>query len=1002
MEDFVSGQKVSAEKLNQLKNLATGSQNPTDRQFVKTDSGDVDWGAAASRLQRVNNRKVFDAQVRYHWIDVTGGNESDVQKFPVPFWYVYLGSDSERQNFEDLWDLGIESAANTLWYPHRVISLLLPDPMGDQRYDDYEFRDSICQMTMSDNGVFVNAYPFDAMKVMNPPGQGQLVGSDGNGWYCTGIPVQANFEQQSGKFEYPWGYGLYATYAYGTSNEYEQPEHLTTLLIFSNHPIKSISQLYRNVGGKLLPMITLPNNETIFISSLLGEGSVGVATYSWNRSKNLSTITNTGYVPSYEIEKNGSLWTIKKTLAGLIHDADIEKASKQMNLYFVTNTDWMDYDGFVNWNTFTANPEGHDTEFKYGMSIFFKDIQEQPTKQAALYYIAFVYPKGQEGEPIPEPYLKTFLAKEFDSIDSALMYSTDINDLTIYDLNRRIAQEEVPLHSDVKAVLAYIVNVNNSTSAMNKWSIEYAITLEVPNFQTSPYYDADVSNRMKTTMCSLQRKTYGDSVTLKGNNDSKYETTADQLYRFDEWDYSKHPNSPAIDPDVPDPNNKIQMVQRHIWKDGDVVNAAIEYKDMEDFMGVQGDAEPIDDVTQESNGQKSIDKLKTLEDGTKVIQLFDFANPEISTVHTNIEKNKETYNLLYNTSDAVLVRDGATKTLKYKKLTLETNLTGAEIKVDSEVSGQTYSLEKLSKYSDQWYQLYQFDKMITDINAKIWTIGDMDSDKRGKVGKLIDYNTHDLLDIDLLVRDKKDKKLKYMQFAIDSIKVDSYIGAAKSSSISYMRWVDNGSYTDQNYLTLSNFKTMPSTKLTGTINGNGTIDITGDNVWILTKKYNQSTQEMELKYDKLELVVDLPNDPGELKTDAEATPTQKSIEKKQTSDKKNYIQLYNFTSPTITTKKTTLDSNTKTYDLLDSNDSVLVRSGSVLTYKKLQIETKLPGGQTTGYTGSVVGDPTLKWNTRGTYKVELWGKDMTYENGILKSIGNERLISELDTVGYSG
>ena len=131
MEDFVSGQKVSAEKLNQLKELAMGSQNPTDRQFMKTDNGDVVWGAAASRLQRVNNRKVFDAQVRYHWIDVTGENESDVQKFPVPFWYVYLGSDSERQNFEDLWDLGIESAANTLWYPHRIISLLIPDPMGN-------------------------------------------------------------------------------------------------------------------------------------------------------------------------------------------------------------------------------------------------------------------------------------------------------------------------------------------------------------------------------------------------------------------------------------------------------------------------------------------------------------------------------------------------------------------------------------------------------------------------------------------------------------------------------------------------------------------------------------------------------------------------------------------------------------------------------------------------------------------------------------------------------
>lgn len=149
-------------------------------------------------------------------------------------------------------------------------------------------------------------------------------------------------------------------------------------------------------------------------------------------------------------------------------------------------------------------------------------------------------------------------------------------------------------------------------------------------------------------------------------------------------------------------------------------------------------------------------------------------------------------------------------------------------------------------------------------------------------------------------------------------------------------------------------------------------------------------------------MVDLPNDPGELKTDTDATPSQKSIEKKQTSDKKNYIQLYNFTSPTITTKKTTLDSNTKTYDLLDSNDSVLVRSGSVLTYKKLQIETKLPGGETSGYTGTQTQATGLKWNTNGQYKIELWGCDFQYENGLLKSVGNEKMIATLDTVGYSG
>ena len=171
----------------------------------------------------------------------------------------------------------------------------------------------------------------------------------------------------------------------------------------------------------------------------MGEGSVGIATYSWNRSKNLSTVTNTGYVPSYEREKNGRLWTIEKSMGGWIHHDDTEKASKQMNQYFVTNTEWMDYDAIPTYHLFVSNPKGHDTEFKYGMSIFFNDIEEKPTKQAALYYIAFVYPKGKEGEEVPDPYLKTFLAKEFNSIDEALIYQTDINDLTIYDLNRRIA-----------------------------------------------------------------------------------------------------------------------------------------------------------------------------------------------------------------------------------------------------------------------------------------------------------------------------------------------------------------------------------------------------------------------------------------------------------------------------------------------------------------------------------------------------------------------------------
>ena len=132
---------------------------------------------------------------------------------------------------------------------------------------------------------------------------------------------------------------------------------------------------------------------------------------------------------------------------------------------------------------------------------------------------------------------------------------------------------------------------------------------------------------------------------------------------------------------------------------------------------------------------------------------------------------------------------------------------------------------------------------------------------------------------------------------------------------------------------------------------------------------------MELTYDKLQLSVDLSGVSADVRCDADVTLAQKSIQKKG-----DYIQLYNFTRPSITTKKTTLDKLSATYDLLDSNDSVLVRSGSELKYKKLQIETKLPssgggGGETTGYTGTKTQATNLKWNSDGQYKVELWGCD---------------------------
>ena len=337
--------------------------------------------------------------------------------------------------------------------------------------------------------------------------------------------------------------------------------------------------------------------------------------------------------------------------------------------------------------------------------------------------------------------------------------------------------------------------------------------------------------------------------------------------------------------------------------------------------------------------------------------------------------------------------------VEYLPLSALSSFSAEKISVDSEIDNQTSSLQLLSTQDGEWYQLYNFNETNADADAKIWTMGDLDSDKSRKVGKLIDPVTKKLLSVDILVRDNSTKQLKYMNLSVDSIKVDTYARGSKTESLMYSKEIEGGKYTDQNYLLLNNFGTQPSTKLSGVINNNGIVNITDENTWILTKKYDPAHQRMELTYDKLQLSVDLSAVSADIKCDTDATQNQKSIEKNS-----GYIQLHDFDQPSITTKKTTLNALSATYDLLDSNDSVLVRSGTELKYKKLQIETKLPGGSgtTTGYTGTKTQATNLKWNTNGQYKIELWGCDFQYENGLLKSVGNEKMIATLDTVGYSG
>ena len=301
----------------------------------------------------------------------------------------------------------------------------------------------------------------------------------------------------------------------------------------------------------------------------------------------------------------------------------------------------------------------------------------------------------------------------------------------------------------------------------------------------------------------------------------------------------------------------------------------------------------------------------------------------------------------------------------------------------------------LSTQDGEWYQLYNFDKANADVNAKIWTLGDLDSDKHGKTGKLIDPATKKLLSVDILVRDNSTKQLKYMNLSVDPINVDTYATNTKNKSIVY----HTDKFQDRDYLTLHDFNTTPETKLSATINNNGLVDVTGQNTWILTKKYNPSNQMMELTYDKLQLSVNLSSIQGAcISGDTNVITTRKSIDTK-TEGNNTYHQLHNFDNPNPTTKTVDMRAKNTAYDTLDSNEYFVIKSGNEVKYKKVQIKDNTPGGggSTTGYSGNVYGDPRLKYNTNGSYQIELWAKKMTYANGLLTNVGDEELVSTLPT-----
>ena len=100
--EFVSGQKLTAQNLNNLVSIADGQNIPTDGQFIKSNGVNM-WKPIEENPQTIKNYRIFDVQVRYHDIKDTGQEKGDdYEPDYKPFWYVYLGSDDSRidQDFD--------------------------------------------------------------------------------------------------------------------------------------------------------------------------------------------------------------------------------------------------------------------------------------------------------------------------------------------------------------------------------------------------------------------------------------------------------------------------------------------------------------------------------------------------------------------------------------------------------------------------------------------------------------------------------------------------------------------------------------------------------------------------------------------------------------------------------------------------------------------------------------------------------------------------------------
>ena len=530
--EFVSGQKLTAQNLNGLVSLADGQNIPTDGLFIKSTGVNM-WKPIEENPQTIKNYRIFDIQVRYHDINDTGQEKGDnYEPEYKPFWYVYLGTDKAvlGQNY-DVWDIKIEAGSGVaLIQPIYVYSQ--PMPVIGETLDNFEYNNAITQMRHCEiddiTGEVKNYKNFYAGKMLS--NQSQVVNSDLNGWFCTGLPAyvisgtDGNIKLMPNE--------LYATFI-RTSNDIQgiQGNVFYSVLVFSNSPIVGLGSLKKNGQYRTI----LPDGTAIQYAEIMGGHSQKIGSFKITASLGQGNydVESTSMTPRDELSKEDHGWSIVKPT--ILSDDDTKAAQHLVNYEFI--------------NTTFVDPMGQTVQFGgnigddgiASLNIYFSDLnaEDLPDSPVNAYYVDFSYtddPEDGEQNELLEIKKLTEIRGSMSVMRAALDSLVALAQVKIFEKNSK--ENPITYH---KLIAVFLLNTNGKISPGDgesiPWTIEYVSYVDtMPNFSTDLRYDFNLTSNNKKNISPKQSSLERTKIGLEIDGNTK-ETFIDQLFRFNDSSY---------------------------------------------------------------------------------------------------------------------------------------------------------------------------------------------------------------------------------------------------------------------------------------------------------------------------------------------------------------------------------------------------------------------------------------------------------------------------------